>query len=86
MNDLGAAFLGLENAELDCLVEACRYHSCGFISSEATLASCWDADRLELGRVGIFPSAERLCTELARDKDFLAAAYRRSQHPPPMDK
>jgi uncharacterized protein len=29
--------------------------------------TCWDADRLDLGRVGIIPRPDRLCTEEARD-------------------
>jgi uncharacterized protein len=31
------------------------------------LQACWDADRLDLGRVGVTPAAHRLCTDAARD-------------------
>ena len=34
--------------------------------------------RLDLGRIGIRPEAERLCTQAARQADFIAWAYRRS--------
>ena len=84
VRDLGAEFLGLKSAELECLIEACRLHSDGLQSSDATLATCWDADRLDLGRVGIYPNRELLGTELARDSEFLNAAYRRSLHPSPL--
>jgi uncharacterized protein len=40
--------------------------------------TCWDADRLDLGRVGIRPLAERLCTDAARQPAMLQWAYRRS--------
>ena len=35
--------------------------------SEPTLAVCLDADRLDLGRVGITPDPLRLSTSTARD-------------------
>ncbi len=28
--------------------------------------TCWDADRLDLPRVGIIPKKDRLCTEAAK--------------------
>lgn len=38
----------------------------------------WDADRLDLGRVGIRPNARYLCTEPAKDPAFITWAYERS--------
>jgi uncharacterized protein len=38
----------------------------GHLEGDATLQACWDADRLDLGRVGITPSPRRLCTDAAR--------------------
>ena len=43
-----------------------------------TVQTCWDADRLDLGRVGIRPLAERLCTDVARDPVLIEWAYQRS--------
>jgi uncharacterized protein len=37
------------------LTLAIRHHSGGEVSTDATIQSCWDADRLDLGRVGIRP-------------------------------
>ena len=34
--------------------------------SDVTIQICWDADRLDLGRVGITPHPSRLCTAAAK--------------------
>jgi uncharacterized protein len=44
-----------------------------------TVATCWDADRLDLGRVGVRPDAGRLCTEPARRQEVIEHAWRRSR-------
>jgi uncharacterized protein len=64
--------------ELELLMEACQGHSDGHLEADITVMTCWDADRLDLGRVGIRPDPSRLCTETARDADLLEAAYERS--------
>ncbi len=71
--------LHLDAAGLDQLAYACEYHSDGLTEADTTVQTCWDADRLDLGRVGIRPSPSRLCTTHARDPDFLDAAYNRSR-------
>jgi uncharacterized protein len=38
----------------------------GCAGGGGTLQACWDADRLDVGRVGIAPKPHRLCTEAAR--------------------
>jgi hypothetical protein len=38
----------------------------GGAAGGGTLQACWDADRLDLGRVGITPQPHRLCTDAAR--------------------
>ena len=63
---------------MDLLVEACAGHSDGFTKADITVQTCWDADRLDLGRVGIEPHPKYLCTEVAREAKFLKAAYQRS--------
>jgi uncharacterized protein len=42
------------------------------------VGACWDADRLDLGRVGIRPRADLLSTEIARDHALIAEATRRA--------
>lgn len=48
------------------LFEACVEHNSGLLSSDPTIAVCWDADRLDIHRVGIWPDAQYLSTTVAR--------------------
>ncbi len=73
----GSAFQ-LEAVDLDLLADACHGHSDGLMSGDITVLTCWDADRLDLGRVGVKPRPERLCTLAARDPSFIEWAYQRS--------
>jgi uncharacterized protein len=63
---LRGSLVHLDDARFDLLYEACRLHTDGHTTGHPTLLACWDADRLDLGRVGILPEAERLCTDAAR--------------------
>ena len=74
---VGTAF-ELETTHLDLLVAACDGHSDGHAEGDITVLTCWDADRLDLGRVGIMPDPQRLCTEAAREPEVLEWAYLRS--------
>jgi uncharacterized protein len=47
------------------LDEAIRLHDCGQISGDPTIGVCWDADRLDLPRVGITPHRRYLSTYAA---------------------
>jgi uncharacterized protein len=46
---------------------ACTWHTDRHHHEDATIATCWDADRLDLGRVGITPHPKYLNTELAKE-------------------
>ncbi len=67
-----------DKKEMDLLEEALAYHSDGYTEGDVTIKVCWDADRLDLGRVGIKPVPSRLCTNTAKSANVLAAAYQRS--------
>jgi len=56
-------YYSLTPAQLDKLCYAMKHHSGGDVSEDATIQTCWDADRLDLGRVGIMPSANYLSDE-----------------------
>lgn len=56
----------LDDAGFALLQQACAEHTLGLIDADPTVQACWDADRLDLGRVRIIPRADRLCTEVAR--------------------
>jgi uncharacterized protein len=75
---LAGSVFELESAALALLMTACRGHSDGLTVGDITVVTCWDADRLDRGRVGIKPHPERLCTEAARDPTVLEWAYQRS--------
>jgi uncharacterized protein len=48
------------------LDRACAGHTHERTHPDVTIRTCWDADRLDLGRVGIMPHPSRLCTQVAR--------------------
>jgi uncharacterized protein len=60
------------------LVYAIARHSDGLIEADVTIQTCWDADRLDLGRIGIQPDPKYLCTDVARDPAVIEWALRRS--------
>jgi len=62
------------------LHEACALHTDGLIDAHVTVQTCWDADRLDLGRVGFSPDRTRLCTDAARDPTVMRWAYERSRN------
>jgi uncharacterized protein len=61
----------LEKCDLDLLIQACDGHTTEKTHPDMTVQTCWDADRLDLGRVGIEPEPEWLCTAVARRADVL---------------
>ena len=69
----------LNEEEMELFDEALRYHSDGYVEADITIQVCWDADRLDLGRVGIRPSYHKLCTATAKSPFVMEAAYKRSQ-------
>ncbi len=70
----------LDDKDFELLLYACEHHTEGLTLADVTVQTCWDADRLDLGRVGIIPTPPRLCTAAARDADVIAWAIRRSQN------
>lgn len=64
--------------ELQLLIEACCGHSDGHLMVDVTVMTCWDADRVDLGRVGIRPDPLRLCNPAARTQETPEDAYERS--------
>lgn len=70
--------LPIERQELDLLVAACEGHTHRRTHEDPTIATCWDADRLDLPRVGIRVAPHRLCTEQARRPDIILTAQQRA--------
>lgn len=61
----GSAFK-LADHEFRLLYRACEGHTHERDHTDVTIQTCWDSDRLDLGRVGITPHPSRLCTEMAK--------------------
>lgn len=53
------------------LYEACAGHTDGGTEADVTIQSCWDADRLDLGRVHNCPDPRKLCTPAAKSPEML---------------
>lgn len=75
---LNGTLFELEASALALLTTACEGHSDGHLEGDITVLTCWDADRLDLGRVGKRPDPRRLCTAPARHPEMIERAYRRS--------
>ena len=73
-----AGFFQLTEEELLLLQEACRQHTGGVSHPNLTVMTCWDADRLDLMRVGIRPNPLYLCTSAAKDPQLIEWAISRS--------
>ncbi len=59
--------------QLETLCLACRDHADGLVSDDSTIGCCWDADRLDLPRVGIPPHRDLMSTVIGKS---LAAIQR----------
>ena len=57
----------IDRGRYDLLKEAIRLHTSGFTTNDPTIGTCWDADRLDIGRVGMTPSAQYMSTEAGKD-------------------
>ena len=79
---LRGTLIHLDDARFDLLFQACRLHTNGLTEDEPTMQACWDADRLDLARVGIMPKPNRLCTDIARELLGWANARAVSAHEP----
>ena len=79
LRSLNDDLLDLSENDLDSLAYACTYHSDGLLEASVTVQTCWDADRLDLGRIGVRPEPRRLCTPAAQDPAVIEWAWSRSR-------
>jgi len=70
--------IALNDEDFDRLVEALAGHTDGTCPNDITVATCWDADRLDLGRVDIVPDPRYLHTVPGRDPATIKWAFERS--------
>ena len=57
----------LPDARFELLHYACCWHTHGTLNDDPTIGACWDADRLDLGRVGMEPEAKFMSTAVGRE-------------------
>ena len=68
---LRGSFFDLSDGDFALLHEACSLHTNGLTEADITVQTCWDADRLDLGRVGITPEPRYLCTAAAKSQEMI---------------
>lgn len=64
-------WLALSDEEFDLHYDACAGHTDGETEADITIQTCWDADRLDLGRVRTMPDPKKLCTKAAKTPEIL---------------
>lgn len=57
----------LTDDEFELLQYACTWHTDSDRHDDPTIGTCWDADRLDLGRAGIIPHAQFMSTTLGAE-------------------
>ncbi|HEX2948258.1 MAG TPA: hypothetical protein VHV83_01585 [Armatimonadota bacterium] len=60
-------YLDVPDDLFDVFQYACRWHTGGKVTTDPTIGACWDADRLDLWRVGFTPKEQFMSTEFARE-------------------
>jgi len=58
----------IDPERLALLEYAIRHHTGGRVSDDPTIGTCWDADRLDIGRVGIIPHERYMSTAVGRHR------------------
>ncbi len=61
----------LDDIAFTLLSDACIGHTDGQTTTDATIGACWDADRLDLGRVGLLPQGRFMSTGRGREKCYM---------------
>lgn len=68
---LRKTIIDLDDHSFRLLYRACEGHTRERNHPNVTIQTCWDADRLDLGRVGVVPHPSLLCTEVAKRPDII---------------
>ena len=86
VRDLAGSLIRVDPVRLETLVFAIRHHTDGTTSDDPTIGACWDADRLDLGRVGIIPSPTYMSTTTGKQIAELGSVYAYMQTKAPAGK
>ena len=75
---LNGELFTLSDNQLKTLIYACTFHTDGEVSNDPTIGTCWDADRLDIGRCGIIPDSKFMFSDeakrIADEDDFAVLA------------
>lgn len=64
--ELRDTYFEIDDVQFDLLEVACSWHTDATHHQNPTIGTCWDADRLDLGRVGITPDPKYMNTDLGK--------------------
>jgi uncharacterized protein len=64
---LRGSVYNLDETSFALLEEACVWHTDRDFSDHPTIGTCWDADRLDLGRVGMIPNPKFMSTPFGKE-------------------
>jgi uncharacterized protein len=79
-SEMRGRWFEISDGEMNLLYLACSLHADGLTESDITIQTCWDADRLDLGRVGTIPNEKYLCTSAAKNPEILNWAHQRASN------
>ena len=65
VENLRGSLYELSDVKFEKLIYACKYHAKGLVNPDPTIGTCWDADRLDLPRVGANINTALLSTQQA---------------------
>jgi uncharacterized protein len=63
---LNGSLFHLDDQRFALLDYACTWHTDVDHSNDPTIGTCWDADRLDLGRVGMIPNRNLMSTDFGK--------------------
>lgn len=72
--------LNLTEEEFDTVYDACKDHSDILFNENKDIADCWDADRLDIMRKGLYPNKEKLNSIAAKNPGIITWAMKRSMN------
>ena len=65
--EMRGTHFGLSDDAFAKLIHACTWHTDEQQNPDPTIGTCFDADRLDLGRVGVIPDEEFMSTDFGRE-------------------
>jgi hypothetical protein len=80
INSIREKYINLSDEDYSILIEACIYHNTTKFHSDSIIQICWDADRLDILRAGIYPSPSFMNTKTAKSESIIKEANERSSN------